>query len=71
MKRILLALVMVCSCIGMYAQDGPVEMTLSREITDNVGIHHKAPAQIPTVSYDDSHDYGGVAGPSTNCRFSG
>ena len=56
MKRILLALVMVCSCMGMYAQ-GQVEMTLSREITDNVGIHHKAPAQIPTVSYDDSHVY--------------
>ena len=63
MKRILLALVMVCSCIGMYAQDGPVEMTLGRKTTDNVGIYHKAPARIPSVSYDDSHVY--VVAPFT------
>lgn len=63
MKRILLALVMVCSCLGMYAQEGPVEMTLSRKDTQIVAGHHKAPAQIPSVSYDDSHVY--VAAPFT------
>ena len=63
MKRILLALVMVCSCIGMYAQDGPVEMTLSREDPGFVAGHHKAPARIPSVSYDDSHVY--VVAPFT------
>jgi len=36
MKRILLALVMVCSCLGMYAQEGPVKMTLNRKDTQIV-----------------------------------
>lgn len=61
MKRILLALVMVCSCMGIYAQGqyspGQVEMTLSREDPKLVAGHHKAPARIPSVSYDDSHVY--------------
>ena len=58
MKRILLALVMVCSFMSMFAQSqGPVEMTLGRETTDNVAGRHKAPARIPSVSYDDSHVY--------------
>ncbi len=57
MKRILLALVMVCSCLGMYAQEGPVEMTLSREDPGFVVGRHKAPARLPSVSYDDSHVY--------------
>ena len=63
MKRILLALVMVCSCLGMYAQEGPVEMTLSRKDTQIVAGHHKAPARLPSVSYDDSHVY--VVAPFT------
>jgi hypothetical protein len=57
MKRILLALVMVCSCLGMYAQEGPVEMTLSRKDPGFVAGQHKAPARLPSVSYDDSHVY--------------
>lgn len=63
MKRILLALVMVCSCLGMYAQEGPVEMTLSREDPGFVVGRHKAPARLPSVSYDDSHVY--VVAPFT------
>lgn len=64
MKRILLALVMVCSFMSMFAQSqGPVEMTLGRETTDNVAGRHKAPARIPSVSYDDSHVY--VVAPFT------
>ena len=62
MKRISLALVMVCSCIAIYAQE-PVEMTLSREDPGFVAGHHKAPARIPSVSYDDSHVY--VVAPFT------
>ena len=58
MKRILLALVMICSCMGMYAQSqGEVEMTLSRKDPGIVSGHHKSETQIPSVSYDDSHVY--------------
>lgn len=60
MKRFLLTLVMVCSYMGMYAQ-GQIGMTLSREDPKIVSGHHKAPAQIPSVSYDDSHVY--IAAP--------
>lgn len=64
MKRFILALVMICSCMGMFAQSqGPVEMTLSREDPKIVAGHHKAPARLPSVSYDDSHVY--VVAPFT------
>lgn len=62
MKKIVLALLMLCSFMSMYAQ-GEIEMTLHKIVTDNVGIHHKAPARLPSVSYDDSHVY--VVAPFT------
>ena len=55
MKRIVFTLLMICSCMGMYAQG--VEMTLSREDPGIVVGHHKGPDLFPTVSYDDSHVY--------------
>lgn len=58
MKKLLLALVMICSCMGIYAQSqGPVEMTLSREDPGIVAGHHKSGIQIPSVFYDDSYVY--------------
>ena len=54
MKRLVLILVMICSCIGMYAQE---EMILKRKTTTTVTGQHKSPDLFPTVSYDDSHVY--------------
>lgn len=54
MKKIVLALVMVCSCLGMFAQE---EMILKKKTTTTVTGQHKAPARLPSISYDDSHVY--------------
>lgn len=56
MKKFLLSVVVVFSCMNMYAQ-GEVEMTLSRETPNCSSGRHKIPTQVPTVSYDATHVY--------------
>lgn len=56
MKRIALLLTLAYFFTVSYAQ-GEIDMTLNKEVKGNVSGHHKAPARMPSVSYDDYHIY--------------
>ena len=64
MKKLFLLLFFGCFCTMCYSQVINMDLQVSYDDTQNLSPRqHKAPARLPSISYDDSHVY--VVAPFT------
>ena len=58
MKKLFLLLFFGCFCTMCYSQVINMDLQVSYDDTQNLSPRqHKAPARLPSISYDDSHVY--------------